>query len=167
MDKCYLSKAGIKSVPDNSAVVLTIRIALCREAENTGILIQSKAFFKVLKPGIAEDFRNKAERRGSALAGDDFRVSRKGISKDPHTFRSDIIRHRDEMVCVVPQNIPADRAGLAAAQSCHDRIHIAGNIVQPAVICLRRPEDAVCLVRFHDRDDRSFLIAIKAGKVTA
>ena len=32
-------KAGIKSVPDDPAVVLTIRIALCREAENTGPLI--------------------------------------------------------------------------------------------------------------------------------
>ena len=32
-------KAGIKSVPDDPAVVLTIRITLSREAENTGILI--------------------------------------------------------------------------------------------------------------------------------
>ena len=71
------------------------------------------------------------------------------------------------MICMVPENIPSDRAGLTAAETCHDRMHIAGHKVQFSIICLCSPENTVCLIRFHNCNNRSFLIAIKTGKVTA
>ena len=73
---CSSLKAWIKPVPDDPAIILPIRIALRREAENAGIPIQPQRFLKILQLRVAEDFGDKAECRGSALTGDDSRISR-------------------------------------------------------------------------------------------
>ena len=65
---------------------------------------------------------------------------------------------------MVPQDLPADGAGLAAGKARHDGVHPAGDEVQLAVVGLGGAVDAVRLVGLHDGDDGPLLIAVKFGE---
>ena len=57
------------------------------------------------------------------------------------------------MVGVGTQDAPADAAGLAAGQTRHDGVHLAGDKVQRPVVRLGGTVQAVGLVGFHNGDD--------------
>ena len=68
------------------------------------------------------------------------------------------------MVRVVAQDLPANRAGLAAGQTCHDRLHIAGYKVRLAVAGTGAAINAVCAVGLDDCDDRPLCLTVIVGE---